>query len=265
MYLLYTDEANLDPTRSDFFVYAGIAIQSSQAASLSQQIDKLRKKYRYEGSDLLKFNTRERPKSLSINSHREIKREVVKACVEHKVKVFVSLILHCIATSPEDARINEINRICLSFDSFLRRENQYGLVLIDTFPANTLFAILREKFSVGLKGLPYSSAYRLKRVLGIHLASIGTSNFCSTCDIVLGSLRAAVNLRLVPNRVKTAKILLRQLAPLFIRTGHRARVSSLSLFFSPKIIKVQRYLQRYMKLYDFLKDCGIHAAKTPSS
>ena len=37
-----------------------------------------------------------------------------------------------------------------------------------------LAELLREKFAVGLRGLPYAAVYPLKRILGYHLASIGT-------------------------------------------------------------------------------------------
>ncbi len=42
----------------------------------------------------------------------DAKRELMEAAARHDVKLIVSMILHSIATSPEDARLNEINRVC---------------------------------------------------------------------------------------------------------------------------------------------------------
>jgi hypothetical protein len=42
MYLLYTDETNLDPREGDFFVYGGIAVPAENAGALSNRIEALR-------------------------------------------------------------------------------------------------------------------------------------------------------------------------------------------------------------------------------
>ena len=69
MHLLYTDEVNVDPENSEFFVYAGVAIPGDNAAALSTAIENLRTHYGYQPSDLLKFNTRERPGYISPEQH----------------------------------------------------------------------------------------------------------------------------------------------------------------------------------------------------
>jgi hypothetical protein len=127
----------------------------------------------YGPDDILKFNTKERPRHVTPEAHREAKRQVLQEAAEQGAKLFCSFILHRVATSPQEARFNEINRICYHFNCYLTRINDHGLVLIDTLQDNTIVGFLRQKFSVGLKGLPYSSSYRLYRVLGLHLASIG--------------------------------------------------------------------------------------------
>jgi hypothetical protein len=173
-----------------------------------------------------------------------------------KLSCLRPLFLHDIATSPEEARRLEINRICFHFNAFLYRVDGYGLVLLDTFTDGQRDTILREKFSIGLKGLPYSDALRLDRILGFHLASIGTSNFCSVIDILVGSLRYAINLRTDPNRQEIANTLLRQIAPLCLRDRYD-EVDELSLFFSPKTIRSAAFRKKYLGLQKMLADAGM--------
>ena len=263
MYLLYTDETNVDPQTSDFFAYAGVAIPGDRAGQLSSRIDAVRAANGYRADDLLKFNTRERPAHVTPEQHRDAKQQLLAEAGGHGVKLFCSFILHRVATSPEVARLNEINRICLHFNYYLNRVHDHGLVLIDTFPNNSLFAILKQKFLVGLKGLPYSESYRLDRLLGLHVASIGSSHFCSVVDVVLGSLRYAINGRNDPTRQNVCATLLAQLAPLAVRSAAGA-VEELSLFFSPKGIRVQAYLNEYLALHAYLAANGLDCQQVPS-
>jgi|GEM_PF-6796562 len=269
MYLLYTDEANIRPEGSDFFVYAGIAIPEKYAQPLTTEIDRARRSFGYKDADLLKFNTIERPSHVTAEAHREIKKQIMALVASHHVKLFASFILHKIATSPEDARQNEINRICYNFNSYLSwpEINDVGLVFIDPFSdslRNRLIAILREKFSVGIIGLPYTPIKRLDRILGCHIAPIGTSHFCSCVDIVLGSLRYAVNSRKDEHKQETALVLLSQIAPLCIRNTPVGPVHEVSIFYSPKTIRAPSYLDEYTELKDFLAKGGISTSQVPS-
>jgi hypothetical protein len=263
MHLLYTDETNLDPATSDFFTYAGIAVPSDAAGTLSKGIDDLRTHYGYGPNDLLKFNTKERPKHISADAHKNLKRDLMGAAVQNRVTLFASFIMHRVATSPADARRNEINRICFHFNCYLNRVNDHGLVLIDTFQDNLLSRFLREKFSVGLVGLPYSATYRLDRVLGFHLASIGSSNFCSIVDVVLGALRYSINARKDQAKSQVTQTLLAQLAPLAIRAPS-GKVEEISFFFSPKTIRAPSYLKEYEALHSYFAQNGLDCQQRPT-
>jgi hypothetical protein len=256
MQLLYTDETNLDPEHADFFAYGGISVDVTHTAALSADINALRGRYGYGRQDVLKFNTRERPNHITPAVHAQIKQAVMEAAAQHQVKFLASLILHQVATSPDDARRNEINRICYHFDCHLNRVGDVGLVLIDTFQDAQLTNILREKFQVGLRGMPYTHEMPLSRILGYHLATIGSSHFCSVIDIVLGAFRFVVNNRNDATKAGVVRELLAQMAPLFIRDD-RARVSELSLFFSPKVIRAKRYREQYEALHRFFGDAGL--------
>lgn len=79
LHLLYADEVNVRPDDSEFFVYGGISISGDRAGQLSADIEELRTKFGYRPKDILKFNTKERPKHIKPEAHLEIKREVMKA------------------------------------------------------------------------------------------------------------------------------------------------------------------------------------------
>jgi hypothetical protein len=255
MHLLYADETNIDPGH-DFFAYGGVSIDASKAEALSADINLIRAQFGYVRDDLLKFNTRERPKHITPDAHAKAKQAVMEAAARHDVKFLASVILHQIATSPEEARRKEINRICYHFDCYLNWQHSVGLVLIDTFQDNQLANIMREKFQIGLKGMPYGGEIPLSRILGYHLATIGSSYFCSVIDIVLGAFRYAINNRADTNKSGVVGDLLAQLSPLFIRNG-KGDILELSLFFSPKIIRIEKYRNEYLALHRFFSDAGL--------
>jgi hypothetical protein len=261
MYLLYCDETNLDPSENSFFVYGGIVIPCDCAKSLHDKIENIRKTSKISDDFLLKFN----PKAPNL-SHQEflqVKQQVVEAAVNHKCIFIASIILHRIATSVDEARRNEINRVLFHFNSFLNRQNSFGLCLIDRFSDLQIDAHLREKFCVGLRGLPYAGVMRLERIIGFHYSAIGQSHFSSIIDIVLGSFRYSINAYSSkdPSKKKTADILLPLIAPLFFRSGQSGQVLELSLNFSPKIIKAEKYRNEYIELKDFLAERGIESSQ----
>ncbi len=260
MYLMYSDETNLRPAENVFFIYGGVVIDSAKAKTLSDEIYKLRLDKCIPNDFLLKFNPR--PNKLKHEEFVELKQRIVQKAVETGCVILVSLIHHKIATSPEDARKNEINRVAYHFDCLLKRFCSHGLMLIDRFSDKQIDAHLREKLSTGVRGLPYSRTLRLNHIIGYHYSAIGQSHFGSLVDIVIGSLRFAVNAfsRQEEQNLDTASNLLRLLAPLFYKSETRNdKISELSLFFSPKIIRVKSIRERYEELKVFLASNGIEA------
>lgn len=72
MFLLYTDETNLDPKDGDFFVYGGLAIPAAVALQLSQAVEAIRTKAGISPEFLLKFNNR--PSHLDHQGFIDVKR-----------------------------------------------------------------------------------------------------------------------------------------------------------------------------------------------
>ena len=259
MHLLYCDESNIEERAGDFLIYGGLAIDGARALGLSQAIDGTRARARVRRDFKLKFNPG--PERLSHEEFIALKQAVIEAAVEHGVKLLVYVILHDIATNPDEARRNGINSVCGHFDWLLNRLGGPGLVLIDRFndQGNRIAAHLSEKFSAGLRGLPYTPKMRLEHIVGFHYSAVGQSHFPSLIDIVLGSLRFAINThtRNMQRSMETARRILGILAPLFYQEPEGAAISELSFQFSPKVINVDRYREKYQALKDFLAAAGI--------
>jgi hypothetical protein len=156
----------------------------------------------------------------------------METAAAHNVRLLTYLVLHDIADDPDTARRFGINSVCYHFDCMLNRLNDSGLVLIDRFTdgGNQIEAHLREKFSVGVRDMPYSRIMHLDRILGFHYSAIGQSHFPSLIDIILGSFRFAVNrhTRRRDEHEATARTMLRLISPLLVRREDE-KVSELSL------------------------------------
>jgi Protein of unknown function (DUF3800) len=147
MRLLYCDESNLDKKDFDFFVYGGIAIHDTTALSLSSAIEKIRVDAGVPRGFVLKFNPG--PLNFTHDQFIQVKQAVIEAAVAHGCVFLTSMILHNVATSPDEARRNEINRLCLHFQYYLKISGDFGLVLIDQFDDKKIDSHLREKFLIG--------------------------------------------------------------------------------------------------------------------
>ncbi len=208
---------------------------------------------------ILKFNPG--PPNFRHDQFIQVKQAIIETAVTHGCVFLTSMILHNVATSPDEARRNEINRLCLHFQYCLKIAGDFGLVLIDQFDDKKIDSHLREKFLIGATKLPYPPhEVRFTQILGFHYAAIGQSHFGSLVDIVLGSFRFAINAftRGQTGQLATAAKMLGMISPMFYRLPN-GKVSELSLFFSPKIIKTQTYLKKYSDLRNFLIQHGIEA------
>jgi hypothetical protein len=257
MYLLYTDETNLDARSSEFFVYGGIAIPSENAKSLSDALVKIREAAKIKPEFLLKSN--HRPEHLDAQAFIKIKNDFVDAAANAKCVFLTSIILHKIAINPDEARRNEINRILFHFDCFLIRPKTEGVVLIDRFSDKQIDTLVRERTAVGVIDMPYSKSLELKRILGIHYSAIGQSHFCSLIDILLGMYRYAIDAALNGGEKgqEVAKSIIKRMQPLFFCEREDGKISEFSINFSPKIIKGSKYRVRYQELKNFFIECGV--------
>lgn len=268
VYMLYCDETNFKKVGGDFFVYGGVVINESKAGSLANEIEQTRRQFGVPREHLLKFNPG--PDGMAHDKVVDLKKTIMRLAVQHECKLLVNLLLHDIATSSDDARRNGINTLCYHFDCYLNRPKAPGIVLIDRFTDKQLDLQLQEKLSVGLTGhLPYSVEMKIKYIVGYHLAAIGQSHFCSLVDILIGSLRFAINAytQKTEQHYDSARAILAQLAPLFFREeekfvpGSDNLVHPISLWFSPKYIKSDAFRSKYEALKAYLAENGIAAGQ----
>lgn len=266
MHLLYCDETNLEERAGDFLIYGGLVIEAEEALSLSHDIDRLLKRNRISPDYRLKFNPA--PKDMAHEEFIALKRELIKLAHERGARLLAYAILHDIATNPDEARRNGINTVCFHFHCVLNRTQSPGLVLIDRFNdnANAIDTHLRDKFTVGIKGLPFKRVLRLENIIGFHYSAIGQSHMPSIIDVALGSLRFAFNAytRQNQNHMETAVNILELLSPLFWREAGDAAdaaVPEIGLTLSPQVVKAVSYRQRYEGLKAFLAEGGIRIAQ----
>lgn len=258
MLFLYCDETNMECRDGDFLLYGGLIVHSEKILSLSKSIDRLRTEYSVPRDYKLKFNPG--PSKMAHTDFIALKAKATQLCVEHECRFIVYMISHNIATSPDEARRNGINELCLNYNYILKKENETGMVLIDRFndKGNAIEAHLTEKFCVGLVGLPYSAEMRLENVVGLHYSAIGQSHIPSLVDIVLGSYRFAINsyTRKKPELEKTSQTILKALHPLFPKAQDTDAIPEIGISFSPKTIKSKAYKAQYQHLKDRLSESG---------
>lgn len=263
MHLLYCDESNLEERPGDFLLYGGLAIDAARSLDLSETIGGIRRDAGIDRSYQLKFSPA--PENLSHQEFIDVKQSVIQAAIEHGAKLLSYIVLHDIAKNPDKARRNGINTICYHFDCLLHRVGPPGLVLIDRFndKGNKIDAHLKEKFSIGVTGMPYSSEMRLNKIVGFHYSTIGQSHFPSLIDVIIGSFRFAINAHTHQNEghMNTAHKILKTIAPLFFRETEEEPVSEIGLLFSPKTVKSDKYREQYQALKEFLEQAGIETAQ----
>lgn len=257
MHLLYCDETNYQKIPNDFFLYGGVVIRAENALALSNEIIDIRKRFDVPDGYVLKFNPG--PKDFDHKQFIELKKNIIAAAVKHECKLLVNLILHDITTSSEDARRNSVDTLCHHFNEYLEHPDGFGLVMIDRFQDKLIEGELINKLSSGIsKRLPNGVAFKVNRILGYHFTAIGQSHFCSVVDVVIGSLRFAINsfTQQDDRHDVSAKAIFGQISPLFFRHITN-KVQPSSLWFSPAFVKHDPYRARYAELVEYLIDQGI--------
>ncbi|MDX0701994.1 DUF3800 domain-containing protein [Sinorhizobium medicae] len=263
MHLMYCDETNLQKRAGDFLIYGGLIVEGAAAKDFSVAIDEIRLQHGVPRDYRLKFNPG--PDGFGQEQFIALKQDIITVAGGFGAKLLVYAILHDIAVDPDTARRNGINTVCYHFDCVLNRVGGTGLVLIDRFndEGNRVDAHLRDKFTIGLTGMPYAAEMRLPNIVGFHYSAIGQSHFPSVIDVLLGSLRFAMNTHTQNNeRFRgTAHRLLELLSPLIWRTADREAVPEIGFMFSPKAIRLDRYREKYVSLKAFLGEGGIELSQ----
>lgn len=261
MNLLYCDESNLEERPGEFLVYAGVSIPAENTLTLSSAIAQLREQQGIDADAILKFAPPLPP--LGHEEYRQLKQDIIETAIEAGCRLHAYVVLHDLARDPDQARRFGINTLCWHFQCALNRLGEMGLVLIDRFndQGNQVDAHLREKMASGVE-IPHRGNEPLDRIVGFHYSAIGQSHFASLSDILVGSLRWAINVhsRDLPYR-ENALQLLELLSPLFWREQGRQQVPDIGFCFSPFHIRSPVFHERYTALQDFLREGSVDSVQ----
>jgi len=261
--LLYCDESNMEQRSGDFVVYGGVVIPAENAKALSEDIRIIRQSAGIAATERVKFLPPAPP--CDHHAYIAVKQAIIEAAIKRGAKLLAYLVLHDLAKDPDQARLFGINTVCTHFNWVLKHIGGPGLVLIDRVnnPGNEVDDLLREKFAVGVKGMPYSKQMRLENIVGFHYSTIGQAHFTSLCDILIGSLRFAINThtRNVEKTRGSAINVLRLMNPLFFREENNEKVSELGLAFRPKNVAAPKFWEKYQSLCGFMREAGVDMAQ----
>lgn len=246
MYVLLTDETNLEASESvRFFTYGGLIVPMEKIPALHARIEEIRKAAGYGPSDRLKFETKARPKGVTIEAATSAKREVVAAAIESGCLFIAYVVLHAIAKNQGIEKTIQFgaNSVIAKFNTYLGEQKSHGIVAMDRLPKGTEFDYLSEKFTKGLS-LPKGDAKALDRIMMFSSTCINASHTSSVMDIVLGSWRYCIN---QPNNADAAKNMMVELVKLIwhIKQGEDILAHELGLLFRPLDVKHPPYKAEY--------------------
>lgn len=252
MHILITDETNKEATdKVKFFIYGGLFVPAEKANALHKGIEEARKRYSYNPTDLVKFDTNVRPKHVSQEDATKLKQDVIELCYAAGCKFSVLVLHHNIVKkdAPEKKYLWSASHIIGHFNYFLIEEvDDYGLVLIDRLPVKASDQYLSDLFQSGLV-LEGGKRQKLERIIGLSSTCIGASHLVSAIDVVLGTFRFCVNNLSGEEKIKT---MLRSVARMlwYKEVGGVKCCSERGLIVRPKIVKVGSYKKDYDSLIE---------------
>lgn len=241
-----TDEANVKESESaEFFTYGGLIVELAKVAELHERIASLRQKYGYKTNDQLKFDTNVRPKHVSVEAAKNIKQELIEACIETNCKFIAYVILHKIARTKDIHTLVKwgSDHVFGKFNYFLTTKNAHGMVVMDRLPAGVEFEYLAEKFTDGLS-IEGGSKVSMDKVILFSSTCINASHLSSAMDVVLGSWRYCIN---QPFNKGAASLMIKDITKLIWceRDGENIYAHEKGLILRPKTVAVEMYRKKY--------------------
>jgi hypothetical protein len=235
-------------------------VPTNSIPALHAEVERLRAKAGMSPTESLKSATR-RPKSLTADSHRALKQDVMKAAKEiGNVHFCAQVTLHDLARNQthDDRVLWGANTILGKFNTFLREQKSYGFAILDRMPVKTPYEYLTEKFQVGMAFSDRPSA-RFDRILGFSHAADGTSHLCSVADILLGAFRYCVN---EPDNEEAGKAMFPTLMEMMWKRTENGRVyvNECGLVFRPQEVQAPKFKAEYDALAERLQSYLVSAS-----
>ncbi|MGC4111769.1 MAG: hypothetical protein QM747_15395 [Nocardioides sp.] len=261
MYWLFTDETNTTDKDGDFFIYGGVIVTPEMAGNLHDAVEQIRHKYGFRDGDQFKFQTKSRPRHVTLDDFSAAKAEANRALLDHGAIVMIYVVLHDLARSKTIETMTEwaLNSLLYHFDvNFLRQKNDFGAVCIDRLDPKQAYSYMRETFAHGV-AFPNGSRVKLGRVIHYSMSSDGASHLSSLTDIALGSVRYAVNFATGQGNETVARKVLQPVAAAMwhqVAPDGTHKVGGYGFLQYPKTINAPSYRARYDALVKSLGDLG---------
>jgi hypothetical protein len=156
VYLLYGDEANLEPQGAiEFFLYGGIWLPVDRLGELHHSMTTIRSETGFLPGDRLKFSPKERPRErVTAAQHLSAKQRVIELATRLGVQFAAVAAHHDVARNRTRRWRYQVDTLLLAFRDFLREDGSTGLVVLDRFDelSPTLRRDFREESSLRPEG-----------------------------------------------------------------------------------------------------------------
>lgn len=248
-YILFADEGNPEQTDPNkFFIYGGVFFPTTSIVNINAEIEALRNQFGLEVAEPLKFASKEKPKTLGIAEHTEMKGRVYEIATRNGVEFSGYAILHAIASTKDNQTLIEYgaNILLAKFNQFLGERAAKGWANFDRLNTATPYRYLQTKFEnrVARDGSPVT----LENILGYSFTCDGASHLSSVADIIVGGFRYVIN---EPNRDIAGRSIMRSIAPLmWHRVDERGvrQVYTRGLVLRPREVKSSAYQADYEEI-----------------
>jgi hypothetical protein len=244
-------------------------MSGSALIAAHQLVVDIRKKHDFASGDQLKFQTKSRPKEMSIENWTAAKTELVSRASEiPELDLIAYVILHNIAKSSGDQLRVEyaLNALIAHFDMrYLPPKKAYGTVVVDRLDAKFGFGYMRKRFGEPFD-LPDGRSVALERVALISQTCDGASHLSSLVDIVLGGFRYCVNTAMGKGNDAVANDLFPPLAKMLWgrQEGDTKYIGGYGYLKYPKLVKAPPYQEKYDQLTTTLSTYG-SSTETPAT
>jgi hypothetical protein len=255
MFFLFGDEADREQGRGQkFFVYGAVFVPAEKMPALHSEMENARKVAGLADTDSLKFASSTRPKAMTFQAHRDLKKAVMLLAREvGNVTFCAHVTLHELAQNRDhdDLVLWGANTVLSTFNMFLEESQSHGYAVLDRIPVEHPYRYLKEKFQIGLK-FPLKPLYGYIACSGFAHAVDGSSHMCSVADVMLGAFRYCVN---EPNNPEAGKALFPTLMGMMWKRQRSGKtyVNDCGLVFRPANVKAARHQAEYAALVERLQ------------
>jgi hypothetical protein len=193
MYTFLVDETNKDAGQGEFFIVGGLVFREDQVSDVHAAVARQRRLAGYRPGESFKFETNSRPAHVTIEQHREAKRELISDLSDLGVRMIVSVVLHDLCRNQTyDERMEwALNTLAGGYRKLLLDEGETGIMLMDR--DNDRYDHLEYLHQHGLRIFTGNHVRVDDRIRLFGMTSDNASHLSSAADICLGAFRYCAN------------------------------------------------------------------------